>query len=138
MTKIYKIKLDRTLILDLGSRHKMVDLKSNYPFRTANEDEQKAIEATSLFKSGFITLVETIKDETTQEKTATVATEETDKVIKTETQENVFADVTDLNTAAKILRAEPYKVNATKLAKQGVAACAAEKGVSFPNLKIGD
>ncbi len=114
-----------TFYVKVGEKNMCVGLKgSGNDFKTNNERLQKAIEESTYFKTGKIVL-----------DGGKTADESAPKIPSAPAKE--YPEVTDIQSAIDILRAEPYKVHHTKLTTpEKVLAVASELGVSFPNLKV--
>ncbi|MDR0823893.1 MAG: hypothetical protein LBN74_02290 [Prevotella sp.] len=103
-----------------------VSLKGNEnDYVTANEDVQKAIEATDKFKNKEIGISEKqLADEN-----------KNDKKTKIDFDPAEFESVTDINGVIEVLNGEPYKVAKNKLKTPDSIKSAMETyNVSFPNL----
>ena len=94
-------------------------------FVTSDKGVQGAIEASENFKSGKIGLSGSKGEGVTpQNPGSTIETVE-------------FPEVTDINGAAAVLKAEPYKIHHFKLkSPESIKEQSALVGVSFPNLVL--
>jgi len=92
-------------------------------YSTKDKDVQKGIEEHSFFKQNKIGIISDEGKTSINPDIPTLA--------------KVFEDVTNLNDAAKVLRANPYKVHTSKLtSKEAILDLAASLNISFPNLVV--
>lgn len=95
---------------------------------TSSKEEQQMIECSAKWQRGIIHLVEQWTEGEPEVKPAAEPAAEEPK--------DTYPAVTNMQSAIKILTAEPYSVPLASLQnKEATKKAAAEKGVSFPNWK---
>jgi hypothetical protein len=126
MTKVYRATTQFTLPVLLEGKVKYVVFsEENYSASVPDEKTQKAIEASSYFRSGKIKLFTQRNDGTVQAKKAAPGFEERE-----------FPEVSNIQEAVEILKGEPYKVaNQSLRTPENVMKQAEANRVKFPNLK---
>jgi len=123
--------------------HPFIEFGNDLKFETSTKAVQESIEASDYFKRGKIGLLSTIESGEDDGTDAGEATNKTAKTIKpqgkqnTEYEPKAFDNVTDIQGAVEVLKAEPYKINVKSLrTPENIMKQAQTCNVTFPNWKL--